>query len=1353
MPKVLKSKYMCEKCKKDFGNRKSNYESHINSKRNCVTKEIQTALEEKKQRDEKIDEPKNYEQLFNFLIGLSLQEFKELIYTVHEVGKIEKLECILTLFGALGLFPSLKGYRYCIGNFNQGTVKAIENPKEILKIGLTRGGDSADAVFMNESTMIVFTSKNRKNIGVGDYDITDITHYYKENKYVKELVIGICSRSTADVIDKAKKAHKSSNEITKYILNNSETKFLDLQDIVNSFSIFKDNYHTIIDITDNRLPLSLYFHQKILSLKISNLLEKESTVLCGAIPRSGKTYIMGYLTKTVKNTLIITLRPSENLKDLEDVFRKYNFGDYNLIIPQTQKSKPKVGERNIVVCSKQYLQGKTDMIKSTILKWLESIDFDLVLIDEPHDGGCTSISDQVYEVYCKKAKIVFFTSTYKKPSEKYGISNENIVGWNYRDIANCRKIDENAKIYLQKKYGEKIVNEVLEQYPDDIIKQTYSRYPTLVFQNSLFKPETKQEIKDISSDTDFGWSLKSLFLLTENGTFQNEEQVKKLFLSIFGKQKKGNSVSMPDKDCILSMVEKKCKDTGSMFFNLKNPMICLVYLDKNGISTLSKAVKTLLEKERDISEQFNIVCTNGEENGSSTALEIVNGELAKAKNNDKKGVIVLTGRMLSTSATIPQALLTLLLDNSESYDEYYQKTFRCMTEYNGKNYGFVYDLNNKRSLKFICNLASEMYPEENDRKKRIIRLLESRIVELNGDKWYKERFNTSTPTSEKVADYIYDIYLEDIEITKNIVETFKDFIRPYLTDKWIKWANTTFKNGKKSQASLKETENVVDEILGGKDKDVADGIIEKTQRTISEEKRIKNVLLDIFPYIIVYICLFTITKTTDTFVEMCNLIQGDEKLSEICLGQLKTCWGEKIPDDIFSLLVNLYNDCFSENIHIVDRVKYIKERFKAVLHDRKKFYSLIEDYLIPQENERKTNAEISTPPKLRKEMLDKLPQHIWTDKPSILEPCCGKGGFLIDIVDRLMIGLKDKIFEEEKRYKFIVENIVYFCDINPTNIFICKLLLDPYDKYTLNYYEGDTLELNVEEEFGFQFDVVIGNPPYSTDPSKPDTKPLYNLFTEKFIDNCDYLLYITPSRWFSGGKGLDKFRKMMLARDDISLIRHYENSKECFKNVLIEGGVSYFLKTPNKCQCMFNNIPIELNKYDILVEPKYLEILEKVKHKQTIETIFMKGSHYKIRPNDKRLTDEKMEDSVICYVSSLKKKDRKRYIKRSDCKVIDTKWKVITARANGNKKCFGFMTVIAPNEVYTDSYIGFEVKTEKEGLNLISYLKCKLPNFLLASRKISQDISTDTIKWIPLVPLDRSWTDDEVNRYFGIQDI
>jgi site-specific DNA-methyltransferase (adenine-specific) len=45
-------------------------------------------------------------------------------------------------------------------------------------------------------------------------------------------------------------------------------------------------------------------------------------------------------------------------------------------------------------------------------------------------------------------------------------------------------------------------------------------------------------------------------------------------------------------------------------------------------------------------------------------------------------------------------------------------------------------------------------------------------------------------------------------------------------------------------------------------------------------------------------------------------------------------------------------------------------------------------------------------------------------------------------------------------------------------------------------------------------------------------------------------------------------------------------------------------------------------------------------------------------------------------------------------------------------------------------------------------MKCKLPNLLLSLRKSSQSINKETCKWIPLIPLDKEWTDDEVYKYF-----
>ena len=151
---------------------------------------------------------------------------------------------------------------------------------------------------------------------------------------------------------------------------------------------------------------------------------------------------------------------------------------------------------------------------------------------------------------------------------------------------------------------------------------------------------------------------------------------------------------------------------------------------------------------------------------------------------------------------------------------------------------------------------------------------------------------------------------------------------------------------------------------------------------------------------------------------------------------------------------------------------------KKYIYHKSKLSKLVDSYLIPQEQHRKQNAEVSTPLKLRNEMLNKIPKKFWKKPRKVFEPCCGKGGFLMDIVDRFMKGLEKRYPDKKKRYQIIVEKCLYWGDINPTNVYICKLLLDPYSEYSLNYYTGDTLTLDIKEVWVLNgFNAIIGNPP------------------------------------------------------------------------------------------------------------------------------------------------------------------------------------------------------------------------------------------------------------------------------------
>jgi site-specific DNA-methyltransferase (adenine-specific) len=324
-------------------------------------------------------------------------------------------------------------------------------------------------------------------------------------------------------------------------------------------------------------------------------------------------------------------------------------------------------------------------------------------------------------------------------------------------------------------------------------------------------------------------------------------------------------------------------------------------------------------------------------------------------------------------------------------------------------------------------------------------------------------------------------------------------------------------------------------------------------------------------------------------------------------------------------------------------------------------------------------------------------------------------------------------------------------ELNKKNCLVIKQIFNLNNDYKLNLYEGNTLNINLNEIFNVdKFDIIIGNPPYNEELKKTGAKPLYNKFIEFYVDKCNILSFIVPSRWFAGGKGLDNFRKMMIDRTDILYIKHFNNACKIFGNkVNIEGGVNYFLidKEYNGL-CNYNGLKVNFNNFDIILDGKYHGIVNKILNYEKITKYYVSQDHYKIQTNDARLTNKKTNNNLKCYVSQ--QKGFIKYINKNEIKKSHNNYKVITARANGGNGCFGNIFIGNPYEVHTKSYISFNLNSLSEANSLLSYMKCKMPNFMLNLRKISQDISVMTCKWIPLPPLDRIWTDEKIYEYFKL---
>lgn len=377
-----------------------------------------------------------------------------------------------------------------------------------------------------------------------------------------------------------------------------------------------------------------------------------------------------------------------------------------------------------------------------------------------------------------------------------------------------------------------------------------------------------------------------------------------------------------------------------------------------------------------------------------------------------------------------------------------------------------------------------------------------------------------------------------------------------------------------------------------------------------------------------------------------------------------------------------------------------------------------------------SSDEVFTPPKIVNQMLDLLPESLWSDpNAKFLDPACKSGVFLREIAKRLMKGLEDTIPNENERRNHIFFKQLYAVAITELTSLISRRTVyctkQANGKYSIcsefktpqgniifntvkhtwigdkcsfcganksNYDRNVELEthayqfihvVNPGELFDMKFDVVIGNPPYqmSDGGQAASAKPIYQYFVDQAKKlNPRFLVMIIPSRWYAGGKGLDTFRATMLSDKHIRTLCDYPNSADCFPGVNIAGGVCYFKwDRDNVGDCQVTNIinneestcdTRSLSEFPLFVRNnRALHIIRKVLSKtpNTTNTICKSYSYFAVRSYERGTPSLNSSDDVILLSSEGKGFYPKAKIIDKD-NILDKYKVVITyAMSGGNK--------------------------------------------------------------------------------------
>ncbi len=424
-------------------------------------------------------------------------------------------------------------------------------------------------------------------------------------------------------------------------------------------------------------------------------------------------------------------------------------------------------------------------------------------------------------------------------------------------------------------------------------------------------------------------------------------------------------------------------------------------------------------------------------------------------------------------------------------------------------------------------------------------------------------------------------------------------------------------------------------------------------------------------------------------------------------------------------------------------------------------------------------SEIVTPSHVADNVVALLPKDVINEETRFLDIASKQAEFACAIYRRFGKNVRDNIVSlptSSLTYEFTRK--VYSLLEMPF-----KNIISSFNSYDLI---GENQEICKNILKNMKFNAIVGNPPYQKMDGGAGASaiPVYNSFvnTAKEISEC-YISIIMPSRWMTGGRGLDDFRASMISDTRIVKLYDYYNASVCFSNVEIKGGICYFLWDRNyngmcEVHTQSSNGSTQVSKRymkdgedNIFIrDSKLIEIKKQVAmlKEEGFDTIVSSMKPYGLRgdffknPSKYGLPSirKNKQDGDITIIGLDEKLRRtKRYVPASyplPQKDMLDKIKIFVPRNYGSGRMGDMPSNIEyamPFEACTETFVQIgPFKSIEEAKNCEAYMRTKLFTILVGIRKQDQGAGKSVYKYAPLQDFSVKWTDEMLYKKYKLSE-